>query len=313
MKPFWTLKTMRLFFAAGLGWLFTYFSIYILHAYTSVLFILLPFVMAMTSTLIMGSSSASKRKYLRNTAYLTLLVYCVGIWLFNWDGIICILMVAPFAIPLTYLGFLAGFAFLNSKMQSSASMTLILLFMSIPALMAFENIETDQSVLRSVSTSIDIDAAANVVWKNITGFSPLAEPTELIFKTGIAYPISASITGTGVGAIRRCNFTTGCTVESISSWDENKLLAFDIQQQPDPIREFTIKQTHPEHMDGYWLSKKGEFRLIPLANGLTRLEGTTWYTNRIEPVAYWNIWGDYIVRAIQHRVLQHIKLQAEKK
>ena len=35
---------------------------------------------------------------------------------------------------------------------------------------------------------------------------------------------------------------------------------------------------HPPHLDGYFVSKKGQFTLNQLADKKTELEGTTWYT-----------------------------------
>lgn len=83
---------------------------------------------------------------------------------------------------------------------------MILFIVSIP-LMAF--VEKDSvPALTSVTTSIEINASPEAVWKNVVEFPELTAPTELIFKSGVAYPTSAKIVGSGVGAIRYCNFTT---------------------------------------------------------------------------------------------------------
>ncbi len=39
----------------------------------------------------------------------------------------------------------------------------------------------------------------------------------------------------------------------------------------------------------------------------TRLEGTTWYTNRMWPPPYWNLRSDYVIQRIHRRVLTHIQ------
>jgi hypothetical protein len=75
----------------------------------------------------------------------------------------------------------------------------LILFCIIPST-AF--IEKDIApTLTSVVTSIEIDAPPNVVWKNVIEFPQLKEPTDFIFKTGIAYPINAKIVGKGVGSV----------------------------------------------------------------------------------------------------------------
>ena len=51
--------------------------------------------------------------------------------------------------------------------------------------------------------------------------------------------------------------------------------------------------------------------MIPLPGGRTRLEGTTWYENRMYPVAYWRMWSDTVIHRIHLNVLGHIKRLAE--
>ena len=143
-------------------------------------------------------------------------------------------------------------------------------------------------------------------------FPQLSAPTEFLFKSGIAYPINAKITGKGVGAIRHCNFSTGSFVEPITVWDEPRLLQFSVNEQPEAMKELSIYDLHPNHLHGYFVSKQGQFKLTLLPNGHTLLQGTTWYYNRIKPAQYWTLWSDYIVHQIHRRVLNHIKEQSEK-
>jgi hypothetical protein len=191
-------------------------------------------------------------------------------------------------------------------------MTVLWLVGSVPALMAFEDSRENKEKLRAVVTSIDIKASPEIVWQQVIAFPDLKAPTEFIFKTGIAYPINATIIGSGVGAVRHCNFSTGSFIEPITVWDQPKLLQFSVVDQPAPMKELSFYDVKPNHLHGYWVSQKGQFKLIRLQDGSTRLEGTTWYLNKIKPDLYWTLWSDYIVHQIHHRVLRHIKEQAEK-
>jgi hypothetical protein len=78
------------------------------------------------------------------------------------------------------------------------------------------------------------------------------------------------------------------------------------------MREWSPYAIHPPHLHGYLVSQQGRFELISLADGGTRLVGTTWYTNRMWPAPYWGLWSDYIIRSIHRRVLVHICELAEK-
>jgi hypothetical protein len=294
-----------------LGWLYTYLSVNIFRDYAYGLFIWLPIFLGAMSSLIYAYKNTVSRIKIRNNAYLTLLIYCIGLLTFAWEGIICLLMAAPIGFIFTYLGFAMATAFSKSKMKGSIPTAVILLMVSVPSLMAFENDINFSDELRSVTTSIEINTPPETVWKKVVSFPQLKEPTEFIFKTGIAYPINATINGQGVGAIRRCNFSTGSFVEPITVWDEPRLLQFSVNEQPETMKELSFYNIHPNHLEGYWVSKQGQFKLTALPNGHTLLEGTTWYINKIRPGFYWQIWSDYIVHKIHTRVLEHIKMQAE--
>jgi hypothetical protein len=66
------------------------------------------------------------------------------------------------------------------------------------------------------------------------------------------------------------------------------------------------------HLHGYFRTNEGELRLTALPGGKTLLEGTTWYTNKIWPSDYWEVWSDLIIHHIHLRVLNHIKALSER-
>lgn len=304
-------KVLSIVVPCAFGWACTYFSTDILRAYSYGLFLWLPFVIGATSTLMYGYKKLEPNKKIRNNAYLTLLIFCTGLLIFAWEGIICLVMAAPIGLLLTYLGYLVARIFLPNMSDSGTRAAGTLLLLSVPALMALEGKAIKDDDLRSVTSSVKINATPETVWENVIAFPKLGEPTELIFKTGIAYPIDATIKGSGVGAVRRCNFSTGSFVEPITVWDEPRLLKFSVEEQPAPMKEISFYDVRPNHLHGYWISKEGQFKLTKLRDGYTLLEGTTWYVNKIRPGFYWTIWSDFIVHKIHNRVLQHIKKQVE--
>jgi hypothetical protein len=80
------------------------------------------------------------------------------------------------------------------------------------------------------------------------------------------------------------------------------------------MQEWTpYAEIHPPHLKGFLVSRGGQFRLIPLSNGQTRLEGTTWYQHHLWPASCWQVWSDFIIHRIHLRVLNHIKVLSEKK
>ena len=116
-----------------------------------------------------------------------------------------------------------------------------------------------------------------------------------------------------MGAVRRCEFSTGAFVEPVNVWEPPRRLAFDVESQPPPMHELSpYRHVHPPHLDGYLRCQRGEFRLVALPGGRTRLEGSTWYEFEMYPQDYWTMWSDACIHRIHQRVLPHIKSLSER-
>jgi len=294
------------------AWACTLFAVKVYPSYAFGLFIWLPIVMGALSTVVFAYKNEVSKRDCRNTAYLTLFVFCFGLLFFAFEGIICLVMAAPIGMLFVYIGYLLGYQIIKSKIINP-SLIAVALAISVPTFMGFEYATNDNKAeLRSVTTSIIINTPPEKAWQNVIAFPQLKDPTELLFKAGIAYPINAKIEGSGVGAVRHCNFSTGSFVEPVTTWSEPRLLAFSVADQPETMKELSFYDLHPNHLHGYFISVRGQFKLTPLKNGSTLLEGTTWYYNKIRPNFYWDLWSDYIIHKIHERVLSHIKSVAEK-
>ncbi|HET8624834.1 MAG TPA: hypothetical protein VFM14_14820 [Gemmatimonadales bacterium] len=140
----------------------------------------------------------------------------------------------------------------------------------------------------------------------------IPEPEELLFRAGVAYPRYAIIEGSGGGAVRHCVFSTGAFVEPITHWEPGARLGFTVAQSPAPLRELSLYAgISPPHLDGYMRARRGEFRLVALPGGRTRLEGSTWYELAMAPEGYWQLFADHLIGRIHGRVLRHIAREAE--
>jgi hypothetical protein len=229
--------------------------------------------------------------------------------LLGWEGMICIVMTWPIAVPLGALGGLLMAQAQSRRFGRKAAGMLLFL----PPLGVAWDVTADPPMFE-VQTAIEIAAPPDVVWRNVVTFSDLPEPEEWFFKAGIAYPKRARIEGTGPGAIRYCEFSTGPFVEPIDVWDEPRLLQFRVTENPPPMEEWSpYQKVVPRHLHGYLVSERGQFRLIPLDGQRTLLEGTTWYRHGLRPSEYWRWWSDAIIHRIHLRVLNHIRDLSEKR
>lgn len=277
-------------------------------------FVALPFILGMTAALLHGASAPRSWGACAGIALLALLFAAGALVAVAFEGIICIIMAAPIAAPLALLGATAGYYLQARRPHGPAPQApaYVATWLALPLAFTSDKIHSGPPPLIAATTSIEIEAPPTAVWTQVVTFSELPPPRELVFRSGIAYPIRATIRGRGVGAVRYCEFSTGPFVEPITVWDEPRRLAFDVVAQPHPMRELSpYRDLDTPHLHGFFRSQHGQFLLTALPGNRTRLDGTTWYAQELWPARYWQIWSDYLVHRIHTRVLAHIKTLAE--
>jgi len=244
-------------------------------------------------------------------ATIGLLLVAGSLLLFAVEGMLCVAMAFPFALPIAWMGALFGRELARQNRRNLAPATWAVL--AIPSLATLESrLPAAPPLVHEVASSVDVAAPPEIVWRHVVSFNELPPPHELLFRLGVAYPQRASIRGHGVGALRRCEFSTGAFVEPITAWDAPRRLTFDVTEQPDPMRELSPwRHVVAPHLTDGFRAIRGEFRLAALPDGGTHLAGSTWYVLRIHPGNYWSLWADSFVGAIHRRVLEHIRREAE--
>ena len=300
--------------AVVLGFALAVFGTRVLVLYGWGLFLGIPFLTGFVASWFLNAKVT--RSGLATVAVSTLTPFLIGVALLSLgrEGLICLLMAVPLAIPFSIAGGLVARAILHRRRHMIAPPSFAACVAILPLILAMsaEHVVNSEPPVLSVTTSITIDAPVSIVWRNVVGFPPLAPPQEWLFRAGVAYPTSGQIVGSGPGAVRHCHFSTGEFVEPITVWDENRLLAFNVSSQAPAMRELSPWKITPAHLErNYMRSLHGQFRLVALSGNRTLLEGTTWYQNYFWPQAYWREWSDAIVHRIHLRVLRHVKEQAE--
>lgn len=222
------------------------------------------------------------------------------------EGVICILMALPLAIPLAVTGGLIGMVLANRT--SNRRLQWAPLFL-MPTLFGLGHI---QQPLHAVHSSIVIKASPALVWRSVVNQPPFPEPTQWTFRSGVGYPVRIDLPEAKIGAVRRCQFSTGLVLERIDGLEPERRLHFTIFQQGPLMKELSPYHIQPRHLDaGYVRSVAGEFVLTPLTDGTTLLETTSWYSSRYEPSVYWSALTNGIVHEIHGRVLRAIRVSAE--
>jgi hypothetical protein len=291
----------------GIGLVMTGLSVYVLRAYSASLFFGTPFMIGVCSAYL------HNRGHLRSAGS-TMLVSMASvtftggaILLFAVEGFLCVAMAAPVAFILAFLGSLLGRAVASQVRTAHAGLALL----ALPVFASAEMLRPSSPLLE-VLTAVDIDAPAERAWRNVVAFAEIPEPKEWYFRYGIAYPSRARIEGSGIGAVRYCDFSTGSFIEPITTWEPPSRLAFEVRAQPATMKELSFyRNVNAPHLLQSLRVRRGEFRIIPLSPHRVRLEGRTWYEIDMYPHAYWALWSDALIHRIHQRVLRHIKRLSE--
>ncbi len=292
-----------------------YFGTYVLRDYGWSIFIGLPFVLPMLSVIIYGAGREPTLRQCLHIGWLWLLTAVFTVVATAFEGLICLIMMLPLAIPVVLLGAMVGYFIVSigPKRPREFGKIAALLVALLPTMVGAEHLTTPKPLQFTCQTEVVVNAPPEAVWRNVVSFADLDPPTDFLFRAGVAYPIRARIDGSGVGAVRHCEFSTGAFVEPIEVWDEPKLLRFSVTSNPPPMQEWNpLFEIHPPHLDGFLISKRGQFELTPLPGGKTRLKGSTLYQHGLWPAAYWRLWSDPIIHKIHNRVLEHIKTLTER-
>jgi hypothetical protein len=222
------------------------------------------------------------------------------------EGMICVVTALIPAVVLSIVGSLLVYCCFRFEDNRTAAMALLL-----PMSFWFD-IHAKPPVY-AVRTSIEVKASPDRVWRHVLEFPNIVERRDWVLRTGVAYPKRTRLVGTGLDATRYCDLSTGPVVERITVWDRPRLLRFRVISTPPAMEETGLYgRIYPKHLSGYYISKEGQFRLIPLSGGRTLLEGTSWYQHGLWPAEYWHWWSDAIIHRIHARVLEHIRVLSER-
>jgi hypothetical protein len=236
------------------------------------------------------------------------------------EGIICLLMAAPFLIGFTLLGSILAYWVLRSTPRRPGKNTLscIVLLGLLPlAVQPVENQHLVETLTTKVTTEIVINASPQEVFSYVQGFpritsQELHHPEEALFLMGLPAPTQSVIDCHGPGCMRHCLFSQNTRFdEKVMVYKPDKELTFMVTSVVGPQNPVTGVDIHVMPGGMYFNNHQGQFLLDEIAPGKTRVRGTTWYTLKSSLNWYAKPWADLMLHTIHQRVLEHIKVIAE--
>jgi len=147
-----------------------------------------------------------------------------------------------------------------------------------------------------------IRAPSTKVWPEAKTFPQIpSAPRFWLFRLGLPFPMATTASGDFIDADRECIFSRNAVFkEKVVELVPLERLTFDIVESPQD----------PE-LIGHLTPHRGQFLLRSNADGTTTLVGSTWYTLRVRPLWYFDLWTHHIFRAVHLRVMEDIRRRAE--
>lgn len=216
---------------------------------------------------------------------------------FMGEGVICLIIVSPLLFGFMFFGVLFGNYIFNDDKKtlrvSAISLYLILFFVDIFSFHGHSNIVSDETI---------VNAPPGVVWKYVAEHPVnTSKPDYWLFTAGLPCPMQSTVSGHAVGDERKCIFSNGATFDEVI-----------VESVPDSVFTFDIvKQPEDPEIIGHINIERGQFILTPRADGTTLLTGNSWYTLKVYPAWYYDLWAVDITRQVHIRVMNHIKQLAE--
>ena len=167
---------------------------------------------------------------------------------------------------------------------------------------------------REVRDSIEINASAEVIWREIASvraIQPEELPDSWIYRVDFPRPIAATLDREGVGGIRTATFERGVSFfEVVTEWDPGKALAFTIRADPAFIPHTAFDQ-HVIVGGRFFDVLDGRYEIEVLSADRCRLHLTSRHrlTTRFNGYAGW--WSGQIMSEIQSTILGVIRARAE--
>jgi len=257
-----------------------------------------------------------KLKSYRNIIFipwLTIASFFLTLFVFGIEDFLCLLVLAaPYFILGTIGALIYRIVQINKQKSKGKLFTLVLLpFLFAP----IEEYIKRPSDTYNVKSEVVIDATSEKIWNNIVEVQTI-DPKEynsgFFNSIGIPRPISATVDKKELGGQRIGNFEDGLKfVETITEYEENKKVSFNIKIDPTTVRQKVFDQ---HVLNGnYFTFVDATYELKELRNGHVKLTLSSCYQLTSTINFYGKIWGDIILIDFQDRLLNVIENRCELK
>ncbi|MGX5816686.1 SRPBCC family protein [Chitinophaga lutea] len=241
----------------------------------------------------------------------------LGVFLFitllaEWEGWACWIMVMPLFMIAASLG---GLAARYIRRHNKSGKTYISLILLLPFLTGPLEQQLDKLPARyEAYTYIDIHAPKEKIWSNVTRVREIREEQDKGWFTralGFPRPLYAELNFEGKGGFRKAVFDRGLVFdETVLEYEHQKKMRFSIKANPHEIPAATLDE-HIVVGGEFFDVLDGTYELEQLPGGGYRLHLYSHFKLSTTFNFYASWWAGWIMKDIQHNILQVIRHRAE--
>ena len=244
-------------------------------------------------------------------AFLPIGVFCIGLLIFEFETIICVLIIAPIFTVLMVLGQAIMRSLLKNALieASSDRVNVSLLMLPFLAVPLFGQVNFPQAQMR-VTTQMVIEAPEDVIWAHTFEISEIKDHERVWTLShnilGTPLPIDAMVDG----RVRKLRWSSGIRFEEhLTQIEPNRSMAWDfVFNAPETLVAF---DPHIAPQGGIVNMRAGSYQLAELPNGDTVLTLETMYSVTTPINGYLALWGEVFLQDFHHAVLSVIKMRSE--
>jgi len=200
------------------------------------------------------------------------------------EGWVCVLMSTPLLATGLALGALIGWALtlLIKRLRHEHTATFLMLA-GLPFFLMGANTIEQRSWpaprVETIANTLVTDASREVVWDQLQTFDRIQGTKGLLMTIGLPVPVSCSMSGEGVGAIRTCYFEQGHIAERVTEWNPPSSMKFDVVEFDVPGRPWlSFKDA------SYELTTEGGKTVVTRKTTILSILGPAWYWRPLEKI-----------------------------
>jgi hypothetical protein len=307
---------LAILIAAAAGGGLAVLAIYGTGVYGVTLFAGVPLFVGFATTTLLGAGRPRTLPACFGWSCAATVLLGFGLLVTGREGLLCLVMLVPLALPLVGVGTLAGWWLVHARRLRRGGLTVTIAALILAGLIAGEGSirPSTSSKVWVAADEVMVEASPARVWGTIVTLGDLAPSDDLIFKVGAACPQRTRIVTQAEGGLRVCTLSTGTLLERIDRWEPGRRLAWEALSTPPPMKELNpFRDADPPHLHGFYRNVRGEFELTPAGPGRTRLTRRTWYQYDMYPAGYWRWWCDLGASRVHRFVLEHVKRESERR